>query len=466
MRLFGRSKSTGTGVVNAELVADHLAQLLRFPTVAPDRGEEPDEACAAAFEGLHAKLREFYPLAFAAAEIDRVGDYGLLLRFAGASAEEPVLLMAHQDVVPTSADWEAEGWPHDPFAGVIEDGRVYGRGTLDDKGALVVMMEALESLLIQGWEPARDLYVLMGADEEKYGTNALDATELLRERGVVPHLVLDEGGAVAAEVFPGIKKDVAVVGVSEKGLMSVELIVDDAGGHASTPPIPSAPTVLAQALLNVDANQMPAVLHEVSRETFVTLAPYMPFLVGRMVKGASRLRKTFTNLLLKQGPETAAMARTTFAITQLEGSPGMNVLATRAKATLNIRVAVGVTTDEVIEHLTTAIADERVAIEVLERNEPSPVSPRDERFDAIGAAVENAYPGTPVAPYIMLAASDGRHLATLSPAVYRFSPLRMDKAQRAAVHGIDENVEVASLGRGVEFYRSLLTGAALGPGLK
>lgn len=446
----------------AERVAEHLAALVQCRTVAPRRGTQPDEPTRDAFARQHALLREFYPHVFASGQAETLGNFGMLIRLPGAAASRPVVLMAHQDVVPVSADWEAEGWPHAPFAGVISDGRVWGRGTLDDKGSLVVLLEALDSLLAEGWRPGQDLYVLLGADEETYGTDASDGAALLQSRGVEPYVVLDEGGAVAGQPFPGVTRDVAVIGVSEKGVMTVRLTVVHDGGHASTPPVPSAPGILARALVAVESHQMPARLHPVSIEMLRALGAQLPLPLRPLVAGAVRLGPALVTALVKAGPETAAIVRTTIAPTQLEGSSGANVLATRASAVLNIRVAVGQSVSDVLSHLEKVIADDRVRITVEEAYEPSPVSPRDARFEAISAAVAASYPGAAVAPYIMMAASDGRHLARICPAVYRFSPLRMDKAQRGTVHGVGENVEVSSLARGVAFYRALLTGALLG----
>lgn len=450
--------------VSADLVAQHLAALVQCATVAPAPGTAPDPHTRAAFERQHELLREFYPHVFARAQADTLGTFGMLLRLPGRGADRPMVLMAHQDVVPASDDWQAEGWQHAPFAGTIAAGRVWGRGTLDDKGSLVVLLEAVESLLAEGWEPDQDLYLLLGANEELLGTDAADATAMLAERGVQPYVVLDEGGAVAGEAFAGVSRDVAVVGVSEKGVMSVRLSVVHDGGHASTPPVPSAPGILARALVAVESHQMPARVHPVTIEMFRKLGRQLPLPLRPVVAGAVRLGPALAAALVKAGPETAAIVRTTVAPTQLEGSAGANVLATRASAVLNIRVAVGQTTQDVLTHLERVIADDRVQFTVLESSEPSPVSPRDCRFDAIGAAVRASYPEAAVAPYIMMAASDARHLARICPAVYRFSPLRMDKAQRGSIHGIEENVAVESLGRGVVFYRSLLTGPLMGPG--
>lgn len=442
--------------------AEHLAVLVRYPTVAPDPGVDPDDAAREAFTGLHGSLREFYPTVFRIAHADELGHFGLLLRIPGRTPTRPVVLMAHQDVVPTQADWQRDGWSVDPFSGTVAGGKVTGRGTLDDKGALVTLLEAVESLLASGWEPNRDLYLLFGADEEKNGSDAVEATALLESRGIVPHLVLDEGGAVAAEAFPGVDEDIAVIGVCEKGLLTVRLSVTDAGGHASTPPRKSAPGVLARALVRIEDHPFPPSLHPVTAEMLQAIAPKVNQKAAAMAPALLNLSGPLARVLARLSPELAAMVRTTVAITRLEGSPGANVLATSASATLNIRIATESTVEETLAYLRKVVRDPRVSFDVETASEPSPISPRDERFTAITDAVQASY-GVDSVPYIMLAGSDGRHLARIAPAVYRFSPLRMDKAQRGAIHGVEENVEIDSINTGIGFYRSLLTGPALGP---
>ncbi|WP_062390106.1 M20/M25/M40 family metallo-hydrolase [Demequina iriomotensis] len=447
----------------ADQVAERLAALIRIPTVTPRDAGPHDEATAARFAALHDALRTFYPRVFSH-DVESIGRAGLLLRVPGAAAGRPVVLMAHQDVVPVPQDWATEGWEHEPFAGAIVDGWVHGRGALDDKGALVVMLEAVESLLDEGWAPAHDLYLLMGADEESYGACATEAAALLGERGIVPWLVLDEGGAVATGAFPGFDGEAAVIGVSEKGIVDVRLTVEGLGGHASTPPRESAPGILANALARIEAHPHPAAVNDVSVEMLELVGGRVKGPLGALLRRASSLRGVLARVMPRLSPELAAMVRTTVAITQLEGSPAHNVLATRATAVLNLRIAVGSSVAEAVAHVRAVVRDPRVTVEPELPSEPSPVSPRgdDARWAAMLEAVGASYPEALAIPYVMLAASDSRHLAPMSGATYRFAPLRMSRPQREAVHGPNEKVEIESLGRGVAFYRALLTSSRLG----
>ena len=464
MRLRRRGGADAPGAPDpvAEAAAQHLSEAIRIPTVTPPDGPLSD-AVRAPFDLFRTFLEDTYARTFETADVEVVGRAGLLLRIAGETDDRPVLLMAHQDVVPVPADWEAEGWEHPPFDGVVADGHVHGRGSLDDKGALITLLEAVEGLLTSGWTPARDLLLFFGADEESSHGTAAALSGLLAERGIEPWLTVDEGGAVATGAFPGIKQPLAVIGATEKGALTVRLTASSTGGHASTPPRTSAPGILARAILAIEATPAPAAVHDLTVEMFEQIAPHAPRTMRGLLARAGSLRGVLSRALPRLSPELGAVVRTTYAITQLEGSPADNVLATRASAVVNSRVAVGSSTKEALAHLRGAIDDERITLEVLEAFEPSPVSPTgdDDRWAALREAVAASYPEAIAVPYIMLAASDGRYAAQVSPAVYRFAPLLMDKAQREAIHGPDEHVSIDSLGRAVAFYKALLIGPAL-----
>ncbi len=446
----------------AQRAAEHLAALIRIPTITPESAEEHDDATAAAFALMRSTLEEFYPRTFSVAEAIDLGRAGVMLKITGATNARPVVLMAHQDVVPVPHDWQAEGWQHPPFDGVIEAGWVHGRGALDDKGDLVVMLEAVEDLLASEWRPRRDLYLLLGADEESYGNCAKQAASWFGERGIVPYVVLDEGGAVATGAFPGVSRPMAVVGVSEKGIVSLELRATSSGGHASTPPRTSAAGHLARAVTALETHPFPARVHDVQVEMFRTLAPHAKGALGLALRFARPLRAVLAQVLPRLSPELASLVRTSTAVTKLAGSPAHNVLATSATASVNMRVAVGWTVERAVARVRGVVGDD-IEVSVFESSEPSRVSPTgdDARWLAMREAIAESYPEAVTVPYIMMAATDSRHLAPLCEAVYRFAPLRMDASQRLAVHGPNERVEIESLGRGVRFYTAVLTGRVM-----
>jgi carboxypeptidase PM20D1 len=426
-----------------------LQALVRIPTVS-DR--DPDLVDATAFDAFLAEMRVQFPLLHERLEPTALPGHGLLFRWPGRSAAGPVVLVAHLDVVPVVPD----GWRHPPFSGALVDGAVWGRGTLDDKGPLVAVCEAVETLLEQGFVPARDVWLSFGADEEVAGESARHAVDELERGGVRPWFVLDEGGAVAGGALPGLRVPLAVVGVTEKGVVSLVLRADGAGGHASTPARMGPTARIARAVMRLERAPLPASAPAPTLELFRRIVPHLPRPVRPLVRRLTRLPRLLTRLLLAAGPEAAAMVRTTLAVTTLSGSPALNVIAASATAGVNARVMVGDTVAGVVEHVRRTVADDRVRIEVVEQHEPSPVSPWDGPFALLESSTAAVFPDAVTTPYVMMASADARHFTRICDRVYRFAPLRMSRAQRASIHGADEHVGAGDLLDGVEWVRVLL----------
>ncbi|MDR0848688.1 MAG: M20/M25/M40 family metallo-hydrolase [Propionibacteriaceae bacterium] len=434
--------------------AEHLSQLVQIPTVSATietSGMEP-------FDTLIDKLKELYPALHERLTCEKVTPLGLLYRWEGTDpslAKEPVVLMAHFDVVPVDLN---DPWTHPPFAGVIEDGKVYGRGTLDDKGALVVLLEAVESLVSEGYTPQRDTYLSLGGNEESYGDAAVAIAQTLKERNIVPSFVLDEGGAVVDAPLPFVKVRAAMIGVGEKGIATITLTAPGEAGHASAPKRFTAISRVARAVARLTPSTFPAHL---SASTVSMLASFIPHTEGpaavalkALVAAPAVTAQTFA----KMGGEPAALVHTTVAATLIEGGTADNVLPSSAKATLNVRIATGETVESTVARIKRKIADSKVSVEVAEGSGPSAESPTTgPAWDALVAAVRESYPDAVASPYVMMAATDSRHFHKYAPRVYRFAPLAMNAAQRATVHGVDEWVEIDSLERGTVFYRSLIT---------
>ena len=435
-------------------VVGKLQALVRIPTVS-DR--DPALVDADAFDRLLAELAHQFPHLHASLEQTRVGTHGLLFRWPGHSAERPVVLMAHLDVVPID---DSAPWQHPPFAAEIAPSPVgdaiWGRGTLDDKGCVVGICEAVELLLEAGVTPAQDVWLSFGCDEEVSGTAAQAAVGVLAERGVTPWFVLDEGGAIAHQAFPGVQPPLGVIGVTEKGTTSVELVAEGRGGHASTPARNGPTARIARAILRIEKHPFPASAPAPTLELLRRLAPHLPGPARPVARNAERITPLVTRALLAAGPEAAAMTRTTVAATTLSGSPALNVIASSARAGLNIRIMVGDTVAGVLDHLRKAIRDDDIRIEVVEQGEPSPISPMDEAFELLEASIREVFPDAVPTPYVMMAATDSRHFTHICQRVYRFAPFRMTRAQREAIHSYDEHLGIDDLVDGVAWYRTLI----------
>lgn len=431
-------------------VADRLSRMIQLPTVSA----ELDERGTAPFDDFVALIAELYPLTHSLLTLERHTDFGLLFHWKGESDADPLVLMAHYDVVPVD---ESDDWTHPPFAGTIADGRVYGRGTLDDKGPLIVVLEAVENLLATGFVPARDVYLSFGGNEETFGAAAVEIADAMKRRDIVPWLVLDEGGAVVDAPLSFVQGRAAMIGVGEKGVLTLKLTARGDGGHASAPPVLTAVRRIARAVNRLDPG---------------TFRPRTPKAISRMLSQFSEQASGPSRLLLKAlarvpfltarvfaalGGEPAAMVRTTVAATMQSGGTAANVIPSQASATVNLRIALGESVNSAVARVRRRIHDPLVEIEVLEGSEPSPESATDNaQFALLGEALGVAFPGVRPVPYVMMAATDSRHFHRFTPAVYRFAPLDMSNAQRASIHGVDENVEIAALERGEVFHRALL----------
>ena len=432
-----------------DAAVEALQALVRLPTVS---SRDPERLPRQALAQLHDELERRFPLLHTELSKTVVHDHGLLFHWRGRSDARPVVLMAHQDVVP------AEGqWARNPFGADLVDGHVHGRGTLDDKGSLVAICTAVERLLAAGAVPAQDVWLSFGADEEVGGPSARAAVETLQGKGIQPWLILDEGGAVAHQAFFGVEAPMAVIGVTEKGQASLEITAYSRGGHAATPDR-NGPTVrLARAILKLDNDPLPASAPTPTVELVRRMAPYAPIGLRHVLANAARVPSLLTRLLVATGPETAAMTRTTIATTTLSGSAAPNVIASRATAGLNVRIMVGDTVAGLLDHVRRTIGDDSIHVEVFDANEPSPVSPvDDEAFRLIEETIRETHPDAVPAPYVLMAATDSRHFTAICERVYRFTPFRMTKEQRESIHAADEHLGVGDFLDGVRWYTRFL----------
>lgn len=447
----GTSIDPTSPAVTAEL-AERLARLVSVPTVSLPTGR--DDAAFAQFRTL---LFQMYPLTHQHLEHEQVGDGCLLFRWPGRGGPS-TLLMAHYDVVPVT---EKE-WTRPPFGGEIDQGVIYGRGCLDDKGPLLVILEAVESLLAQGITPDGDVYLSFGDDEEIGGTHATVVADLLDSRGVRPDLIVDEGGAIISGMVPAVSGKLAMIGVAEKGIANLRLTARSQAGHASAPQKNGAAVQLAHAIVRLDRNPFPVRSNPVVVEMVKTMAPRMPKWLAPIV--SARISESLLpRILARLGGSVAALARTTVAVTTLTGSPAANVLANEATATVNVRIAPGETVAATRAHLEKLLRGSDVSIDVESGTDPVPSSPTTgPSFERIKAALARSHPDALPVPYVMVQSSDSRHFAKISRNIYRFMPFAISASQLRAIHGADESLHVSALGPGVEFFRNLIAPTELG----
>lgn len=435
---------------------ERFRELLRIPTVSHADESQIDWV---AFAGFRAAMERLYPALHEALEREVVAGHSLLYRWRGAAPGDPIVLMAHMDVVPVVP----EEWSTEPFAadmvGEGADAAIHARGAIDDKGALVAILEAVEELVTAGFTPAHDVYLAFGHNEETMGDGAEAIVGLLRQRGVRPALVLDEGGAVVDGVIPGVTVPTAMVGVAERGVMTLELTAREAGGHASTPPDFPATARLARAIDRLHRRPFPTRLVPPVRAMLATVAPHAPQPLRTLFSSLGLTGPLVAAIFGRLGPEMRAIVRTTAVATRLRGAPGDNVLATSASASVNIRLLTGDTVADAMDRVRRVIADPEVEVTVAYGSEPSPVSPwRGEAWRRIAGAVTRALGEEVVTtPYLQLGASDSRWFTAISDHVYRFTPFHLTRSERDALHAHNERIRVDVWLRGIGFYRELIS---------
>jgi carboxypeptidase PM20D1 len=422
-------------------VFQNLSKAIQFQTISYSEDAIPDSA---AFLGFHRFLAETFPLTHANLTLEKISEYSLLYKWEGSDpSKKAIILLSHQDVVPvdepTLGDWEAA-----PFEGKITDTHIIGRGTMDDKGTLIATLEAVERLLEESYVPSRTVYLAFGHDEEVGGANgAVKIAAYLKEKGVQAAMTIDEGGFIAEDMIPGVDEPVAMINLAEKGFASFRLIVETNGGHSSAPPRENTIGILAQAIVDLENNQLPYKLVKPIDAQLEYLGAELPFLT----------RVAFANPWLFKKPILESLnAHTTTAPTIIDGGVKNNVIPTVAEATVNFRILPGETIESVQAHIESTVSDKVRVEPVGHLTNPSPVSTVDsETFQILSKTIRNQNPDAIVVPGLLGGGTDSRNFYQISEEVYRFYPIRINAESMTRFHGIDEKISKENYKELIEF---------------
>ncbi len=429
---------------------ENLRELVRCKTVSyKDRSLE-DEA---EFQKLIAKLPYLYPNVFSVCEYTELEDRALLFKWNGKNSAEPTVLMAHYDVVPV----DESGWEKPAFDAILEDGVIWGRGTLDTKVTFNGVLYSADCLIADGFVPENDIYFAFSGGEEINGNGAVRIVDYFEQNGIVPALVVDEGGAVVENVFPGVTAPCGLIGIAEKGMMDVEYKVKSSGGHASAPKPHTPIGKLSQACCRMESKPFKSHLTKPVKEMFDTLGRHSNFLY-RMIFANLWLFKGVLDMICKSsGGELNALMRTTVAFTQMNGSKAANVIPPTATMISNIRLNPMDTMESGLEYLRKTVGDGEVEITALHGMNPSRISQTNcEAYNKVATAVASTWKGTIVSPYLMVQCSDSRHYGRISDKVYRFSAMDLTSEERATIHGHNERIRIETAKSAVEFYIRLI----------
>lgn len=437
---------------------ERLAEAVRFRTISYQDRSLIDYS---EFARFNAYLRETFPLTFGRLEVETVSEYSLLLRWPGSDAElAPVLFTAHTDVVPIEPGTEQD-WAQPPFDGVIADGRIYGRGTLDDKQGVMGLLEATEALLAEGFQPERTLVLAFGHDEEISGRDGAQVlAKVMQERNWRFTWMVDEGGMLLKDnpLLPG--RASALINIAEKGYLTLTLVARGEGGHSSRPPKISTIGRLSGALTRIENNPFPAQLVEPVQAMLTAVAPHVD----------QPMRFVFSNLWLTGGIVadqmsesllTKSFVQTTTALTMFNAGIKENVVPQQAEAKINFRLLPGQTFESVIERITDLVDDPE--IEILHdgwgRIPPVAEYPGG-GFDIIKRAIGEVYPDAIVLPSLLTATTDTRHYIDVADSLYRFHGMMLESEQASSIHGTGEYIGVESYEKMIAIAEGMLRFAA------
>ena len=427
-----------------------LAELVKYKTISYSDPALEDDA---EFEKLIGKLPELYPNVFATCDFRQMPHRGLLFKWAGKAEGDPTILMAHYDVVPVNE----ENWEKPPFSAIIEDGVLWGRGTLDTKVTINGVLSAANHLIGEGFQPEHDVYFAFSGGEEVNGLGASVIVDWFEDHGITPAMVVDEGGAVVENVFPGVKAPCGLIGIAEKGMINAQFRTVSNGGHASAPKPHTPVGILSQACCDVENNPFTAHIEGPAGQMFDTLGRHSSLLYRVIFANMWCFGWIIDLLAKKSGGEMNALIRTTVAFTQMEGSSARNVIPPEAKMVANLRLNPADSVESTLEQLRNIVDNDAVEITSLGHFEPSRISTTDcEGWEKVSAAVAETWRGCIVSPYLMVQCSDSRHYGRISDKVYRFSAMDLTAEERATIHGNNERIRLDCAHRAVEFYIRLM----------
>ena len=458
----------------------HLSNAIQFPTVSHSNRAKNN---GAAFQDFQAMLESSYPAVttnlnrYTGEEFGDAQNSSLLYQWsAGRNKGAPaILLMAHYDVVAIEQTSVAE-WQHPPFSGVVDGGYLWGRGTLDNKGAAIALMEACERLLKAGFQPQRDIYLSLGHDEEiggKYGNQQI--AKWMRSKGIRLSMALDEGGGIYQGV-PGLEQPAALIGIAEKGYLNITMRVQlnqtDAG-HASIPSEETAIGILSSALTKLQHTPFPARLDGGVGRMLDYLGPEMSFL-NRLAIGNRQLFRSIIENQFSSTPASNAALRTTLVPTMIEAGFAENALPLTAAANLHLRIQPGESVESTLRFLRSMIKDDRITLQTDQTldgkprdqpafREPSRISSdTSDSFQALHRTIKQIFPNVAVAPYFVVASTDSAHYddPSLTKDVYRFTPWKLDQAGVALIHGVNEKIATKQFIQMIRFYEQLLLNLA------
>lgn len=430
-------------------IVNKLGTLIKIPTISHPNEIDIDFT---QFDLLIETTKKLYPTVFTKCEHEITKERAIRIKVSGKSSEKPTVLMAHYDVVPVTDEWD-----YNPFLGEVVGDSLYGRGAVDTKSTMACALSALELALQNNYVPKNDLYLCFGSNEEVYGNSQVEIIKNFEKEGIKPHFVFDEGGAILNGAFPGIKEDVAFLGMAEKPMVNIKLSLESNGGHASTPRKNGPVVRLSKAIVKLEQNPMKPNMSATVSELLNILGRHMPFYYKLIFANMWLFKGLVNKLFVKLSADTRALLTSTFAFTMLNGGTQTNIIPNKVEANINVRISPFDNVDKIVEHIKKTIKDKDIVVTPYDETPGYPeCSFKTDGYEIIKETVIETYPNTLVTPFLNVGGSDGKHWCRICPCVIRFSPFKVTKEERAGIHGNNEKIKVQTLKKCLEFYERLL----------
>lgn len=437
-----------------ENAVEKLSNAIKIKTISYPDYEKMDFEI---FDEFLMFLEDSYPNINRVCKKDLVNEYCPVYHWESETKDnKPILLIGHYDVVPADESEESD-WEEEPFSGLVKDGFIWGRGTLDDKNQVIAVMEAIEYMISNDYKLNRDIYMAFGFDEEVGGKRGAEkAVEYFKEKNIEFECVIDEGGSIITDMLEGLTAPLALIGTAEKGATNIKISVKGKDGHSSMPPRNTSVGTLAKLITNVEKNPMPARLTIPVRDMLKTMGPYV---TGKsfILKNIEKLFP-FIHPILGKDSTINSLIRTTIAFTMIEGSSAANILPKTASVIANIRILQGDTSDSVIEHIKKVNPNIEFEVEKIVVEEASEISNIDEEsYKILSNTINKIYPEAVVLPYLMVGGTDSRKYFELCKNIYRFSAVLLSKEAFATIHSSNEKISVENFSNMIKFYIEFLT---------
>ena len=426
---------------------EFLQQLVRIDTTSPPGNE------SLVVELLRAKLAEagIASTSFAL-DPDRAN---LVARLAGNGSKRPLLLMAHTDVVGVDPD----DWAVDPFGGVVQDGYLYGRGALDDKGQLAAMVQVFHMLRHDRTPLARDVILLAESGEEGTTEVGIDFMVEQHFEAIDAEFALNEGGQMTGT--DGAVEVVSVATTEKVPWRGIRLVARGTAGHGSAPRLDNPIVRLAAAVAKIGAYMPPMRLNDTTRVYLDRVANLSPPDVAFRYRNLDnpRFSDAIQQHLREWDITVNAMLRTTISPNIIAGGFRRNVIPAVAEAELDVRALPDEDLDTFLTQLREIIADPAVRVVPPTSTRPAapPSSLESELFHVLERTQRELFPQAVTLPTMLVAATDSAQLRAKGIQAYGVGMLR---DAESGVHGTDERVSVASLGMFVEYLYRVVIGIA------